>query len=322
MIPAKIFTSCTEFQGIISVNDFRLPIGLQELLQASLGFLWSLCFARIWLDPLGGQVLYHDCISVIGSRFTTFTENLVICCYQVNKIYSSRYGFAIASSAWCPRNFGPFTDLAISVFREMSINTVSTPNPHVSFRLALKRLHEMNWRERLPVMEFHHPPNSPWILAAIPESQNCLNTTGLPVLSWSLFYWFWDFVGLGFIRLPWSIINRIRHWHCNQIVVYSMICTQQVRKFDSWRVSRFTTGCPVPSWLLSRFTTGCPVLSCSSCFFKMATTLLSSFFFGPFTRLVINLTMCTRALFPKSATTLGLGGCHFSQNELVLVPLR
>ena len=31
-------------------------------------------------------------------------------------------------------------------------------------------------------------------------------------------------------------------------------------------------------WLLSRFTTGCPVLSCSSCFFNMATALLSSFF--------------------------------------------
>ena len=45
----------------------------------------------------------------------------MICCYQVTKICGSRYGFAIASSAWGPCNFGPFTDLAISVFREMSI---------------------------------------------------------------------------------------------------------------------------------------------------------------------------------------------------------
>ena len=36
--------------------------GFQELLQASLGFLWSFGFARIHLDPLGGQVLHHDCI--------------------------------------------------------------------------------------------------------------------------------------------------------------------------------------------------------------------------------------------------------------------
>ena len=50
----------------------------------------------------------------------------MICCYQVTKIYSTKYGSAIASSAWGPCNFGPFTDLAISVFREMSINTVLT----------------------------------------------------------------------------------------------------------------------------------------------------------------------------------------------------
>ena len=35
----ELFTSFAEFQGIVSVNDFRIPIGLQELLQASLGFL-------------------------------------------------------------------------------------------------------------------------------------------------------------------------------------------------------------------------------------------------------------------------------------------
>ena len=36
MIPGEIFTSFTEFQVIVSVNGFRIPIGLQELLQASL----------------------------------------------------------------------------------------------------------------------------------------------------------------------------------------------------------------------------------------------------------------------------------------------
>ena len=53
-----------KFQGIVSVNDFRIPIGLQELLQVSLGFLWSFCFAWIRLEPLGGHVLHHDCISM------------------------------------------------------------------------------------------------------------------------------------------------------------------------------------------------------------------------------------------------------------------
>ena len=126
MIPGKIFTDIAIFQGIVSVNDFGLPTWLQELLQASLCFLRSFCFARIRLDPLGGQVLHHDCISMIVSRFTTFTENFVICCYQITNIFCTKYDSAIASSARGPCNSGPVADLAISVFREMSINTVLT----------------------------------------------------------------------------------------------------------------------------------------------------------------------------------------------------
>ena len=87
MIPGKIFISFGKVQGIVSVNDFRFPIWLQELLQAPLCFLRSFCFARIWLDPLGGWVLHHDCISMIVSRFAIVTENFVICCYQVTKIF-------------------------------------------------------------------------------------------------------------------------------------------------------------------------------------------------------------------------------------------
>ena len=34
MIPGEIFTSIAEFQGVVSVNDFRFPVGFQELLQA------------------------------------------------------------------------------------------------------------------------------------------------------------------------------------------------------------------------------------------------------------------------------------------------
>ena len=135
-------------------------LGLQELLQAPLCLLRSFCFARIRLDPLGGQVLHHDCISMIVSRFTTFTENFVICCYQVTKIFCTRYGSAIASSARGPCNFGPLTDLAISVFREMSINTVLTQILTSLGMWALKILHEKNWRVSLSVFRnLHHPPN-------------------------------------------------------------------------------------------------------------------------------------------------------------------
>ena len=86
MIPGKIFTGLAKFQEIVTVNDFRLPFWLQELLQAPFGFLRSFCFARIRLDPLGSQVLHHDCISMIVSRFTSFTNNFVIGCNQITKI--------------------------------------------------------------------------------------------------------------------------------------------------------------------------------------------------------------------------------------------
>ena len=80
MIPWKICTGLAKFQGFVSVNDFRPPARLWELLQAPLCFLRSFCFARIRLDPLGGLVLHHGFISVIVSRFTIFTENFVVCC--------------------------------------------------------------------------------------------------------------------------------------------------------------------------------------------------------------------------------------------------
>ena len=126
MIPGKIFTRFAEFQRIVSENDSKLPIGIQELLQASLCFLWSFCFTQIRLDPLSGQVLHHDCISVIVSSFEIVTENLVICCYGVTKISTTKYGSTIASPARSPSNFGPLADLAISVLKEMRINNVFT----------------------------------------------------------------------------------------------------------------------------------------------------------------------------------------------------
>ena len=78
------------------------------------------------------KVLHLDCISVIVSRFAVVTEDLVVCCHQVTEVVSTRYGFAFASSAQSPCNVGPFTDLAISVFREMRKKHGAYPNPHVS----------------------------------------------------------------------------------------------------------------------------------------------------------------------------------------------
>ena len=55
MIPGEIFTSFAEFQGIVSVNDFRFPLGIQELLQAE------------WLDP-APRLHIDDCLEIRNCR--------------------------------------------------------------------------------------------------------------------------------------------------------------------------------------------------------------------------------------------------------------
>ena len=64
------------------------------------------------------------------SQPSLITEDFVICCNQITKNFCTRYDFANTSSAQCPCDF--LADLAISVFREVSINSVFHPNPHFS----------------------------------------------------------------------------------------------------------------------------------------------------------------------------------------------
>ena len=62
-----------------------------------------------------------------GKMFMQLIDTIVLsCCYQITKIFCSKYGSADASSARGPCNFGPLADLAISVFREVSFYTVFT----------------------------------------------------------------------------------------------------------------------------------------------------------------------------------------------------
>ena len=131
MIPWKIFTIFAKFQGIVCVHDFKFPIWLQELLQTLLRFLRSSCFARIRLDPLGGQVLHHDCISMIVSRFAIVAEDLVICCYQVTKFFCTKFDSANVFctepfwfwSSGRSRNFG-LSGVRNSVFRNIIIHQI------------------------------------------------------------------------------------------------------------------------------------------------------------------------------------------------------
>ena len=116
MIPRKIFTGFAKFHGIFCVNDFTLPIRLQELLQAPFRLLGSFRFARIRLNPLCGKILHHDCVSMIVPRCTALLEDFVICRYQITNFFCSRYCFAISPSARSPCYLGSLADFAISVF--------------------------------------------------------------------------------------------------------------------------------------------------------------------------------------------------------------
>ena len=78
----------------------------------------------MWLNPLSSQALHHKCISLIVSRFTTLTEDVMICSYQVTKNFCSRYGFTCAFPTRGPCHFGPLANLVMSVFREVGRNTV------------------------------------------------------------------------------------------------------------------------------------------------------------------------------------------------------
>ena len=64
MIPGKISTSFSEFQGIVSVNDFGFPRRLQELLCALLHYLRNFRLTWVGLYPLCCQVLYHHSVAM------------------------------------------------------------------------------------------------------------------------------------------------------------------------------------------------------------------------------------------------------------------
>ena len=120
MIPGKIFTSFAKFQGIVSVNDFRLPIRLQELHQVLLGLLGSFCIHCV------AKSCTTTAYRVIVSRFTFFAENSVIRCNQVSKMFRSGHECTSTSSARSPCYFRLHADIAIWVLRKVRMCAVLT----------------------------------------------------------------------------------------------------------------------------------------------------------------------------------------------------
>ena len=131
--------------------------------------LRSFSFTRIWWYPLRGYILYHDSVSVIVPRFTSFVEDFVLCCCQVTTIFCSWNRSLIASSARNPRNLGFQGYVAISDFGEVSINTVLPFLCHhfwsITFRI---------WVRSFRGMCEHMSPGSLDLLWRAFTSQECL----------------------------------------------------------------------------------------------------------------------------------------------------
>ena len=121
----NLLTGLARVQGIVCVNDFWLP-RLQELHLALLDLLGSFCFAWVGLQPPRCQILYHHGISVIVTRFTSFTESFVIRSDQVSNMFRSGHDCTSTSSARSPCYFRLQADFTIWVLRNVRIHTVLT----------------------------------------------------------------------------------------------------------------------------------------------------------------------------------------------------
>ena len=119
MIPGEIFTSFAKFHGIVSVNDSRIPIGLQELLQASLCLLWSF-------------VLHgYDCTQCVAKSCTTTAYRWLFrdshpslrtvwsAVFKSHKISTLGTSVPVRLPARSPRDIAWEADIAISVLREV-----------------------------------------------------------------------------------------------------------------------------------------------------------------------------------------------------------
>ena len=112
-------------KGLSDVTSVPVLIYFRELPSISWSFF---CLARIRPNPLRGEILYCDSITVIVSRFTALIENFVICCYQVTDFFCTWCWFTSSPSAKSPRNLGSLADLAILVCREVNLRNTVLPS--------------------------------------------------------------------------------------------------------------------------------------------------------------------------------------------------
>ena len=160
----------------------------------------------IELLSLVPQLHVGDCFEIHFHRWE-FCDLLL----SSHQKFCAKYDSTNTSSARNPCNFGPLTDLAISVFREMSLNTVIT-RYHSSVAPKEGSWEELACESLSRGTLAHEVRDSPWILAAI---QVFRRKTGSPVPARDPhFWWFW-------------ILGCV--W--NRISPFSLICSLTINQY-------------------------------------------------------------------------------------------
>ena len=133
IIPGKIFKGLTKFQGIVSVRDFRLRIRLQELFASSFVFPEKFLFCTDttesigWPSP-GPRLHIDDCFEIHNLHWELLWSAVI----KSPKFSARGTAQPMRLLHGGPCDFCPLADLAISVFREVSIKHCVYLNPHFS----------------------------------------------------------------------------------------------------------------------------------------------------------------------------------------------
>ena len=189
--PSQILSSCLYAQLSICAIALRL---LTNFSPSHVKIL----FYTIRLNPSSSSILYHDRISMIVPWFTSFVEDFVICCYQVTKLFCPKYCFANEPPARNPCYFGSQADIAISVFWEVSKNTVLLRFRFRCLRIDLILENNVRVHAILFLSEF--------LWNALTSQEDMPTVLSNPSCH-SSFYFGFEFLGMA--PVPWL---RVRHF--------------------------------------------------------------------------------------------------------------
>ena len=175
------------------------------------------------MNPLSCELLYHDSVSVMLSRFTSFSKNFVICSYRVTKIFLLEV--RLRQCVFCNEPLLSWSSCRCRSFGPLGSANKYCAYPIPLFSAAMELTHEKNSRVPPRVLELFRPQDFLSILLTILAD----HATGLSALPrCPLFFgfcWFWRQVSscLATRTLPsccfWTQcghyrIMRYRCWRC------------------------------------------------------------------------------------------------------------